>query len=68
MCINSTARASFNHGYHTTVVASATATRPLKNPVAPDQTVPAQQLHDASLAMLSDMFAVVVPTGKDVPN
>jgi nicotinamidase-related amidase len=68
MCVNSTARASFNRGYHNTIVAAATATRPLKNATASDQTVPAQQLQDASLTMLSDMFAVVVPTEKDLPN
>lgn len=68
MCVNSTARASFNRGYHNTIVAAATATRPLKNAIASDQTVPAQQLQDASLTMLSDMFAVVVPTEKDLPN
>ncbi len=33
MCINSTARAAFNHGYKPVVVASATATRSLPNPL-----------------------------------
>lgn len=67
MCVNSTARASFNKGYGTTVVANATATRALKNPTN-GNVIPAQQLHDSSHTMLSDMFAVVVPTGQDVPN
>jgi hypothetical protein len=31
MCINSTTRTSFNRGYHNTIIAAATATRPLKN-------------------------------------
>jgi nicotinamidase-related amidase len=67
MCVNSTARASFNKGYHNTVVAGATATRALTNP-ATQAIVPAQELQDSSLTMLSDMFAVVVPHQKDVPN
>jgi nicotinamidase-related amidase len=67
MCVNSTARASFNRGYKNTIVAAATATRALTNP-ASSEIVPAQQLHDASLTMLSDMFAVVVPREKDLPN
>lgn len=66
MCVNSTARASFNRGYANTVVAAATATRTIPNP-ATGADVPAQQLHDASLSALGDMFAVVVPREVDVP-
>lgn len=67
MCVNSTTRASFNHGYGNTVVASATATRALPNP-ATGADVSAQQLQDASLSALGDMFAVVVPTTDAVPD
>jgi len=67
MCVNSTARASFNHGYAGTVVASATATRAIPNP-ATGTEVPAQQLQDASLSALGDMFAVVVPAADGVPD
>ena len=67
MCVNSTARASFNHGYSNTVVAGATATRSIPNPVT-GADVPAAQLHDASLSALGDMFAVVVPHEADVPD
>ena len=67
MCVNSTARASFNRGYTNTVVAAATATRTIPNP-ATGADVPAQQLHDASLSALGDMFAVVVPREVDVPT
>ncbi|HUU66298.1 MAG TPA: cysteine hydrolase family protein [Methyloceanibacter sp.] len=67
MCVNSTARASFNHGYANTVVAGATATRTIPSP-ATGADMPAQQLHDASLSALSDMFAVVVPRAGDVPD
>lgn len=61
VCVNSTARAAFNHGYKPTVVASATATRSLPNPTG--GVVEARDLHHASLAALHDIFAVVVPDG-----
>ena len=64
VCVNSTARAAFNHGYRATVVGNATATRSLPNPSG--GIVEAKQLHDASLAALSDIFAVVVPTASDI--
>jgi nicotinamidase-related amidase len=67
MCVNSTARASFNHGYANTVVAGATATRSIPN-AASGADMPAAQLHDASLSALADMFAVVVPHATDVPD
>jgi nicotinamidase-related amidase len=67
MCVNSTTRASFNHGYGNTVVASATATRAIPNP-ATGGDVSAQQLQDASLSALGDMFAVVVPSTDAVPD
>ena len=67
MCVNSTARASFNHGFANTVVASATATRAIPNPVTGGE-IPAQQLQDASLSALGDMFAVVVPTAESIPD
>ncbi len=66
VCVNSTARAAFNMGYLSTVVANATATRALPNPTGGE--VPASALHDASLAALSDMFAIVVPAGKNIPD
>jgi nicotinamidase-related amidase len=67
MCVNSTTRASFNHGYANTVVAGATATRVIPN-AANGKDMPADQLQDASLAALGDLFAVVVPRQSDVPN
>ncbi len=67
MCVNSTARASFNHGYANTVVAGATATRSIPNP-ASGADMPAAQLHDASFSALADMFAVVVPHASDIPD
>ena len=66
VCVNSTARAAFNHGYRPTVVANATATRALPNPVG--EALTPRQLHDATLAGLADMFAIVVPDGSHVPT
>ncbi len=67
MCVNSTTRASFNHGYGNTVVGSATATRTIPNPET-GADMPARQLQDASLSALGDMFAVVVPNAKSIPD
>lgn len=67
MCVSSTARSAFNKGYANTVVAGATATRALPNP-AGGEAVPAEQLQAASLSALADMFAVVVPATKNLPD
>ena len=58
MCINSTARGAFNLGFKPTVVASACATRSLIG--ANGKTVDAQTMHEAALAAVRDLFAVVV--------
>ncbi|WP_108682372.1 cysteine hydrolase family protein [Methyloceanibacter sp. wino2] len=67
MCVSSTARSAFNKGYANTVVAGATATRELANP-ATGEAMPAEQLQGASLSALADMFAVVVPKTKNLPD
>jgi nicotinamidase-related amidase len=66
MCVNSTARGAFNLGYGPTVVAAATATRSLPGVDGPD--VPAATLQVASLAALTDLFAVVVPHSAAIPD
>jgi len=66
MCVNSTARGAFNLGYAPTVVAAATATRAL--PGVADATVPAEAMQAASLAAMSDLFAVVVSAVSDIPD
>lgn len=66
MCVNSTARGAFSLGYRPAVVAGATATRALPGPNG--VSVSAADLQVASLAGLSDMFAVVVPTPRDIPG
>jgi nicotinamidase-related amidase len=58
MCINSTARAAFNHGYAPTVVAGATATRNLPNPLGGE--VLAVDVHRGALAAIADLFAIVI--------
>jgi len=58
MCINSTARGAFNLGFKPTVVASACATRNLVG--ANGKVIDAQTMHDAALAAIRDLFAVVV--------
>jgi len=65
VCVNSTARAAFNHGYRPTVVAAGTATRSIPDPRGGD--VPAAVLHAAALASLADIFAIVVPDSNEVP-
>jgi nicotinamidase-related amidase len=66
MCVNSTARGAFNLGYAPTVVASATATRPL--PDVSGDAVPAAVMQSASLAAIADLFAVVVGDGSGIPD
>ena len=64
MCVNSTARAAFNRGYGTTVVASATATRVL--PGLNGKILPASTIQDAALASLADLFAIVAASQSDI--
>lgn len=65
MCVNSTARGAFNLGYAPTVVASATATRPLPSPTG---IVPSEALQAASLAAIADLFGLVVPDVAAIPD
>ncbi|HYH19244.1 MAG TPA: cysteine hydrolase family protein [Azospirillum sp.] len=58
MCISATVRAALDLGYRNTVVASATATRDLPDPLG--GVVSADALQRAELAALADRFAVVV--------
>ncbi|MFE0773717.1 isochorismatase family protein [Streptomyces sp. NPDC058861] len=60
LCVLFTAQGAFGLGYRPTVVAEATATRPLE---APDGTVlPPAVLATASLTTVSDLFGTVVRT------
>ena len=67
MCVSSTVRAAFDHGFQTTVVANATATRDLPSIVG-GEDIPWETLQQASLAALADRFAVIVAGEGEVPN
>jgi nicotinamidase-related amidase len=64
MCINSTAHGGFNLGYIVTVVASATATRPLQ--AANGKVLSAQEVQDGAIASTRDLYAAVVDTVDDL--
>lgn len=66
MCVSSTARGAFSLGYRPAVVAGATATRALPDPLG--RPLSAAALQSASLAGISDLFGVVVPTAGDIPG
>jgi len=58
MCINSTAHGAFNLGYSPTIIASATATRPLLS--INGKVLSAEEVQMGALASTSDLYAVVV--------
>ncbi|WP_209448920.1 cysteine hydrolase family protein [Rhodococcus qingshengii] len=60
MCVMFTAQGAFNLGYHPTVVAEATATRSLSSPNG--QVLSADNLQNASLAIITDLFGPVALT------
>lgn len=59
MCVSATARAATDLGYRNTVVAHATATRALPDPLG--GVLAAETVKRAALAMLADRFAIVLP-------
>ena len=66
MCVSATVRSALDHGYATTVIADACATRDLPDGLG--GTLPAATVHRIALAELADRFAVVVETLDQVPN
>jgi nicotinamidase-related amidase len=58
MCVSATARAATDLKYRSTVVANATATRELPDPLG--GTIPASVVHRVALTELADRFAIVV--------
>lgn len=58
LCVSASVRAALDLGYRTTLVASATGTRDLPDPLGGVQQ--ANQVHRAALAALADRFAIVV--------
>lgn len=63
MCVSATARAALDHGYRTTVIADATATRALPDPLG-GSDLSAADLHRAALVALADRFATVARTAE----
>ena len=60
MCVSATARSALDHGYRSTIVSDACATRDL--PSTDGGIVEAKTLHEAELAALSDRFAAIAVT------
>jgi nicotinamidase-related amidase len=60
MCLEATARAAIDLGLRAAVVASATATRDLRDPLT-GATIPAADVQRNALAALADRFASIVP-------
>ncbi len=60
MCISATTRSALDHGYVSTVVAAACATRDLPDALG-NGVVPAAEVQRATLAALADRFATIVP-------
>jgi nicotinamidase-related amidase len=67
MCVEATARAAIDNGLRATVVASATATRDLPDPLT-GQVVPAAEVQRNALAALADRFATVLPAVDGLPD
>ena len=59
MCVSATARSALDHGFRSTVIAGATATRDLPHPFGAGVTA-AEIIQAGTLAALSDRFSVVV--------
>lgn len=59
MCVSTTVRSAIEYGFDSTVVASATATRDLPNPLG--GILKAEQIQSSALTELADRFAIVVP-------
>jgi len=67
MCVEATARAAIDNGLKATVIASATATRDLPDPLT-GQVVSAADVQRNALAALADRFATVVSSVTDIPD
>jgi nicotinamidase-related amidase len=60
MCVEATARSAIDNGLKATVIAGATATRDLPDPLT-GQPVGAAEVQRNALAALADRFATIVP-------
>lgn len=64
MCINSTAHGAFNLGYGVTVVAAATATRPLQ--AANGKVLTAAEVQGGAIASTRDLYAAIADRVDDL--
>lgn len=64
MCVNSTAHGGFNRGYNVTIVADATATRPLC--LNNGKQLSAEQVQEVTIAATRDLYAAIVDTVDDL--
>lgn len=67
MCVEATARAAIDLGLKATVIAAATATRDLPDPLT-GQPVAAAEVQRNALTALNDRFATVVPDVNAIPD
>jgi nicotinamidase-related amidase len=67
MCVEATARAAIDNGLKATVIASATATRDLPDPLT-GQAVAAAEVHRNALTALADRFATVISAVDALPD
>lgn len=66
MCVEATARAAVDLGFRPAVVAAATATRDLPNPLG-GPPIAASEVQRNALAALADRFATIVARADDLP-
>ena len=67
MCVEATARASIDLGFKATVIASATATRALPDPLG-GTSLTAAEVQRNALAAISDRFATIAKTVDQLPD
>lgn len=65
MCVEATARVAIDHDFRSTIIAAATATRDLPDPLT-QATVPAAEVQRNALAALADRFAIIVPNAEAI--
>ncbi|MBS1795079.1 MAG: cysteine hydrolase [Acidobacteria bacterium] len=66
LAVDATVRSAVEHGFQTTVVGAACATRALAD--VDGETIPAAAIQRASLAMLRDRFACVIGASTELPD
>lgn len=67
LCVEATARASIDLGFKATVIASATATRDLPDPLT-GATVSAAEVQRNALTAISDRFATIAKDVDSIPD